>query len=66
VLPNGWNAHVTVKPPGWWAERIIEAASGWRGQRYIFVVSERRRGFEKMAAKILSKDKLKMTEIAGP
>lgn len=36
VLPNGWNAHVTVKPKEWWKERIEEAARNWRGERYLF------------------------------
>lgn len=63
VLPNGWNAHVTVKPPEWWAERIDDAARGWRGQRYYFAVSEKRAGLDKLAAKILSRGKMKLTEI---
>jgi len=24
VLPNGENAHITVKPPDWWKQKIIE------------------------------------------
>ncbi len=39
TLPNGWNAHVTIKPPEWWRERIERAAVGWSG-RYVFKVLE--------------------------
>jgi hypothetical protein len=28
ILANGENAHTTVKPPRWWKQRILEAASG--------------------------------------
>lgn len=66
TLPNGWNAHVTVRPPGWWAERIEQAARGWRGARYYFVVSEKRAGLDKLVSKALSRGKMKLTEIACP
>jgi hypothetical protein len=66
VLPNGWNAHVTIRPPEWWAERINDAARGWRGQRYQFAVSEKRAGFDRLVGKILSRGKMKLTEIACP
>jgi hypothetical protein len=66
ILPNGWNAHVTVRPPQWWAERIAEAAEGWRGERYYFVVSEKRAGLDKLVSKALSRGRMKLTEIACP
>lgn len=66
ILPNGWNAHVTIRPPEWWVEQIHLAAEGWRGQRYYFVVSEKRAGLDRFMSKILSRPKLKLTEITYP
>jgi hypothetical protein len=41
TLPNGWNAHVTIRPPAWWAKQIQAAAQGWPGMAYEFQVRER-------------------------
>ena len=37
ILPNGENAHVTVKPPEWWLERMREA--GFKDARIFKVLS---------------------------
>ncbi|MDH3240349.1 MAG: class I SAM-dependent methyltransferase [Alphaproteobacteria bacterium] len=66
ILPNGWNAHVTVRPADWWADRIRAAAKGWRGQRYYFVVSEKRAGFDKLVGKLTARGKMRLTEIVYP
>jgi hypothetical protein len=63
TLPNGWNAHVTIKPADWWREKIMAAAEGWRGAAYRFVVSEKRSGLGRVAAKLTGQDKMKRTEI---
>ena len=42
TLPNGWNAHVTIRPPNWWDAQIRAAAENWTGQAYEFQVRERR------------------------
>lgn len=44
ILPNGWNAHITVKPPKWWEARIREASQEWEGDHYLFEISEKREG----------------------
>ena len=42
VLPNGWNAHVTIQPVDWWRARIETAAAAWEGDAYVFLVTEKR------------------------
>jgi len=66
TLPNGWNAHVTVKPAAWWQGRIGEAARGWLGQDYRFIISEKRTGLDRLVAKLRGGDKMKRTEIRKP
>ncbi len=39
-LPNGENAHITVRPPAWWAERLEAAADARPGVRWLAVVEE--------------------------
>lgn len=34
ILPNGENAHVTVKQPGWWVNKIENAAAKWPTLQY--------------------------------
>ena len=45
ILPNGWNAHVTIRPPDWWRQRITKAARNWVGQAYVFDITEKRPRF---------------------
>lgn len=40
LLPNGENAHATVRPPRWWAERLSLAALRRPGVRWQAVVEE--------------------------
>lgn len=40
TLPNGENAHATVRPPRWWAERLSHAALRRPGVRWQAVVEE--------------------------
>jgi hypothetical protein len=63
ILPNGWNAHVTIQPPAWWRERIEQAAAGWAGAAYVFEVTEKRTGFAGSIARALGGSKLKLTSI---
>jgi hypothetical protein len=64
TLPNGWNAHVTIKPPAWWREQIARAAMNWPGRDYLFIVSEKRGPLDKLIAKITArKSGMKRTEI---
>ncbi len=63
TLPNGWNAHVTVKEPRWWRERITAAARGWRGEAYVFQVLERKRGLEGSIRRLVGLTKWKATAI---
>jgi hypothetical protein len=65
TLPNGWNAHVTIKPAAWWRQQVGQAAQGWRGQAYCFVVSEKRSGAGRLLAKLGGADRMKRTEIRG-
>jgi hypothetical protein len=37
-LPNGENAHCTVRPKGWWEALIGEVAVGFPRTRYVFAV----------------------------
>lgn len=59
VLPNGWNAHVTVKPRIWWREKIIQAAKGWRGQHYRFTYEIKTSGIGKMLRKSVGLSRVK-------
>jgi hypothetical protein len=63
ILPNGWNAHVTVKDASWWRLQIEAAAQGWRGQAYRFVVSEKRSGLSHLLAKARGIERMKRTAI---
>lgn len=63
VLPNGWNAHITIKPPMWWRERIEHAASKWGGKAYVFEVSEKRTGFLGNLVRRLGGGRYKLTQI---
>jgi hypothetical protein len=64
TLPNGWNAHVTIRPSEWWAERIRKAAEGWGGDAYEFQVRRRRRGLARVFRRILHLKKWTTTSIA--
>lgn len=55
TLPNGWNAHVTVMPVRWWREQVLEAAEGWRGERYLFTYETRTTGLRRRMRKILGR-----------
>lgn len=37
TLPNGENAHCTVRPPSWWRDRIAAAAARRPGVRYYMI-----------------------------
>jgi hypothetical protein len=63
MLPNGWNAHLTVKPPAWWRRHIEKAAAGWMGRAYVFDVSEKYRGFARTLVRTVTGRKLKLTRI---
>jgi hypothetical protein len=63
ILPNGWNAHVTIRPAQWWRDRIEEASGGWGGQAYCFVVSEKREGLARFIARLGGGAKMKRTRI---
>jgi hypothetical protein len=63
ILPNGWNAHVTVQPPEWWRERIKQAAANWPGRAYVFDVTEKRTGITGRIAKLATGSKWKLTRI---
>lgn len=39
-LPNGENAHCTVRPPGWWRERFERAAAAHAGVRWTAAFSQ--------------------------
>ena len=39
-LPSGENAHITIKPLAWWAERLEQAADARPGVRWQAVVEE--------------------------
>lgn len=63
VLPNGWNAHICLKPPSWWRGQIEAAAQGWGGSDYLFVVSEKREGLDRLIGKLTGAGKMRETEI---
>jgi len=63
TLPNGWNAHVTVRPPSWWAEKVRAAAQGWRGT-YEFQVREKR-GLPKKLCRLIGLSRWKTTAITN-
>lgn len=65
VLPNGWNAHVTVQPPAWWREKIETAARAWPGQSYQFKVLQRRHGLIGAVRKLTGLTKWQETTISG-
>lgn len=48
TLPNGWNAHVTIKPHDWWRDRIGKAASNWNGEMYRFEILQDLRGIRQL------------------
>ena len=62
-LPNGWNAHVTIKSPDWWRQRIEQAAAGWSGKAYVFDVTEKRPKLIGSILRRLGGSKLKLTRI---
>jgi len=64
TLPNGWNAHVTVRPPAWWAERIEKSATNWGGAAYEFQVRERKSPVVRLARRLVGLDKWTVTTIA--
>ena len=61
TLPNGWNAHVTVRPPSWWSEQVRQAARDWPGVAYEFRMTERKHGVQKVLWKLFGGTKLKTT-----
>jgi hypothetical protein len=63
LLPNGWNAHVTVKPRSWWREKIRRAATGWRGQHYRFTYEVKTSGIRKMLRKSVGLSRVKKSTI---
>ena len=63
TLPNGWNAHVTIRPPAWWAQQITSAAEGWPGMAYEFQVRERS-STPRLIRKLLGSPKWKTTAIS--
>jgi hypothetical protein len=63
TLPNGWNAHICLKPPEWWRAQIEAAAQGWPGSDYLFVVSQKREGVDRLIGKLTGAGKMKATEI---
>jgi hypothetical protein len=63
ILPNGWNAHVTIQPPEWWRACIERAANGWKGRAYVFDVTEKRTGFAGSLIRAFTGSKLKLTRI---
>jgi hypothetical protein len=63
ILPNGWNAHVTVRPPGWWRERIEAAARDWKGQAYVFDITENRPRLWRSIIRRLGGSRLKLTRV---
>ncbi len=63
ILPNGWNAHVTIRPPDWWRERISAAAQNWKGQAYVFDISEKRPRLWASIIRRLGGSRLKLTRV---
>jgi hypothetical protein len=62
TLPNGWNAHVTVRQAHWWRNHIQTAAEGWRGETFEFLI-QRRRLMPRTIRRLLRIPKLKSTTI---
>ena len=50
-LPNGENAHCTVRPRQWWQARITDVAAAFPATRYIFTVDSIGTGPDGQAAK---------------
>ena len=44
TLPNGENAHCTIRPPAWWERLVIRTAERHPGIRYAFAFEIMRRG----------------------
>jgi hypothetical protein len=63
ILPNGWNAHVTIRPPGWWRERIEAAARDWKGQAYVFDITEKRPRLWASIIRRMGGSRLKLTRV---
>ncbi len=63
ILPNGWNAHVTIRPPEWWRERIEAAARDWKGQAYVFDITEKRPRLWASIIRRLGGSRLKLTRV---
>lgn len=63
ILPNGWNAHVTIESPAWWQARIEKAAAKWPGQAYVFDVTEKYSGLVGSIVRRVKGSKLKLTRI---
>lgn len=40
-LPNGENAHITVRPADWWRQRFEQAASAYPGVAYLVLATTR-------------------------
>jgi hypothetical protein len=64
ILPNGWNAHVTIKSPEWWRLRIEKIAQGWPGSAYIFDVEEKRTGGWGRLVRAVTGQRMKLTRQA--
>lgn len=62
-LPNGWNAHLTIKPPKWWQTRIERAAKNWNGSAYVFDITEKRPRLWASLIKRLGGNRHKLTRI---
>jgi len=41
LLPDGENAHCTIKPPDWWQARMAEAGQNHRDVRWLLCTKER-------------------------
>jgi hypothetical protein len=65
ILPNGWNAHITVQSPAWWRERFQKAARNWAGKAYVFDVTEKRKGLLGSLVNKITGTKLKLTRITS-
>ncbi|MBM3727390.1 MAG: class I SAM-dependent methyltransferase [Acidobacteria bacterium] len=63
ILPNGWNAHVTIEPPEWWRKRVERVAAKWPGKAYVFEVTEKRSGLAGAIVRSVTGSKLKLTRI---
>lgn len=44
LLPTGENAHITLKSPGWWVDRLATAAAGHPDIRWFAVIETERGG----------------------